>query len=213
MGVSGCDLAKDASDIVVMDDNFKSVFRAFQWGRNIYDNIRKFLQFQITVTVVCVFVVLVGGTTLGESPFNVVELLWINMVMDTLAALALATEPPVKDQFQAKLKKSDKIILPVMVRNIMGQSIYMIMVMMTLLYFGPLMFGINYDYVNTSFYGDDYSSTNKQLHYTLMFQTFMMMQLFNEFNSRKLGPKEYNIFKGLWASKYFMVIVAAQFAI
>lgn len=94
MGITGCQVAKESSDIVLLDDNFKSVFRACQWGRNIYDNVRKFIQFQMTVNVSALAIILIGVITLGSSPFQVVQLLWMNMVMDTLAAIALATEPP-----------------------------------------------------------------------------------------------------------------------
>lgn len=94
MGISGCQVAKESSDIVILDDNFKSVFRATQWGRNIYDNVRKFIVFQMTVNISALLVVFLSGATLGDSPFNVIQLLWVNMVMDTLAAIALATEPP-----------------------------------------------------------------------------------------------------------------------
>ena len=94
MGISGCEVAKDASDIIILDDNFNSVFRATQWGRNILDNIRKFIQFQLTVNVVCLVIVFLGGATLGTPPFSVIQLLWTNMIMDTLAAISLATEPP-----------------------------------------------------------------------------------------------------------------------
>lgn len=108
-----------------MDDNFKSVFRACQWGRNIYDNIRKFITFQMTVNISAMFIVFIGGATLGESPFNVIQLLWINMIMDTLAAVALATEPPHPSELkQQRIRKTDRVILPGMWRNIIGQSTY-----------------------------------------------------------------------------------------
>lgn len=72
MGIAGCEVAKDAADIIILDDNFKSVFRACQYGRNIYDNIRKFIQFQMTVSISCIVIVLLSGATMGESPFNVI---------------------------------------------------------------------------------------------------------------------------------------------
>lgn len=121
MGVSGVEVAKEASDIVILDDNFTSVFRATQWGRSIYDNIRKFIQFQLTINIVVLLIVFLGGTTLGSSPFAVIQLLWINMVMDTLAALSLATEPPHPTELKKeKEKKSNTIITSVMWRNIFG---------------------------------------------------------------------------------------------
>ena len=119
MGISGCEVAKDSSDIIILDDNFNSVFKATQWGRNILDNIRKFIQFQLTINVVCLAITFLGGATLGTAPFSVIQLLWINMIMDTLAAISLATEPPIADSIKLeKQKKTDKIILPQMWRNV-----------------------------------------------------------------------------------------------
>lgn len=96
MGVSGCEVAKDAASIIILDDNFNSVYNAVLWGRNILQNVRKFLQFQLCVNIVCVSIVFIGGATLGNSPFSVTQLLWVNMIMDTFAAIAIATEPPSK---------------------------------------------------------------------------------------------------------------------
>lgn len=121
MGISGCEVAKEAADIIILDDNFTSVFRAAQWGRSIYDNIRKFIQFQLTVNIVAVLLVLISGATLGQSPLNVIQLLWINMVMDTLAALALATEPPHPTELNKdRVRKHDRLITSVMLRNVIG---------------------------------------------------------------------------------------------
>ena len=72
MGISGCEAAKDAADIIILDDNFKSVFKAAQYGRNIFDNVRKFIQYQLTVNIAVCTIVFLGGATLGESPFNVI---------------------------------------------------------------------------------------------------------------------------------------------
>lgn len=125
MGKSGCEIAKDASDIIITDDNFKSVYRATQWGKNVLDNIRKFIQFQMTVNIVCLSMVIIGSLTLGFSPFSVAQLLWVNMLMDALAAVSLATEPPHPVAMKTeKQKKTDKIILPVMWRNILVQAGY-----------------------------------------------------------------------------------------
>jgi Ca2+-transporting ATPase len=188
MGISGVEVAKEASDIIILDDNFTSVFKAAQWGRSIYDNIRKFIQFQLTVNMVALLIVFLGGSTLGESPLSVIQLLWVNMVMDTLAALSLATEPPHPTELKKeRVKKHDKIIIQVMWRSILGQVVYQFIVLVVLLYFGPLMFNINYDYINEPFYREiinEHSEkviepTNKIYHYTLIFHTFMLMNLFN----------------------------------
>lgn len=128
MGVSGCEVAKDAASIIILDDNFNSVYNAVLWGRNILQNVRKFLQFQLCVNIVCVSFVFIGGATLGNSPFSVTQLLWVNMIMDTFAAIAIATEPPSKEfkdlNLDDKSSKYDKIIQPVMWRNILVQAAY-----------------------------------------------------------------------------------------
>jgi Ca2+ transporting ATPase len=96
MGITGTDVAKGASDIILLDDNFTSIVVALRYGRSVYDNVRKFIQFQLSVNVVAMFIVFFGSVILRDSPLNAVQMLWVNLVMDTLGALALATEPPHK---------------------------------------------------------------------------------------------------------------------
>lgn len=216
MGISGCEVAKEASDIVILDDNFNSVFRSAQWGRSIYDNIRKFIQFQMTVNIVALITVFLGGATLGESPFSVIQLLWINMIMDTLAAVSLATEPPHPTELKKeRVKKADKIILPVMQRTVLSQVLYQTLVMVVLLYFGPMMFGMSYNLVTEPFYYVDGplvgEPTFRVYHYTLLFQTFIFMQLFNQINSRKLGFKDFNIVERFFNNYLFLIVLAGEF--
>jgi magnesium-transporting ATPase (P-type) len=170
--------------------------------------------------MVALTIVFLGGATLGQSPFNVIQLLWINMVMDTLAALSLATEPPHPTELKKeRVKKHDRIIQKVMWRSIMGQYVYQMLVLITLLYFGPMMFeGRNYDYYNTPFYTEILINgvntmvvTNKTYHYTLVFHTFMLMNLFNQINSRKLGLKDFNIFERFFNNFWFLVVLAGEF--
>jgi len=115
---SGCEAAKDNSKMILINDNFSSVLFANMWGRNIYSNIRKFLVFQITVGIASIAFLVVGLATFGVKPLNIVQLLWINLVMDTLAALALATEPPhCSILINGKpTRKDDAILTPVMWR-------------------------------------------------------------------------------------------------
>ena len=94
MGKAGTDIAKRAADIVLLDDNFVSIITAVKWGRNIYDSIRKFIQFQVSVNVVALIVAFVGSCVIGESPLSALQLIWVNIIMDSLASLALATDPP-----------------------------------------------------------------------------------------------------------------------
>jgi len=91
---SGCSLAKQSANMVLTGDNFVALAKSIMWGRNIYTNIKRFLQFQITCNLSCLLVVGIGYIYLFESPLNAIMLLWINMIMDTMAALALATTPP-----------------------------------------------------------------------------------------------------------------------
>mgnify|MGYP000846785651 FL=1 len=94
MGVKGTQIAKSASDIIIMDDKFDSLVRALIWGRNIYESIRKFLQFQLTVNIVACIIAVLSSVIIRQSVLSAIQMLWINMIMDSLASLALATEPP-----------------------------------------------------------------------------------------------------------------------
>lgn len=102
MGIAGTEVAKEASGIILLDDNFNSIVTAMKWGRNIFDSIRKFLQFQLTVNFVALVMAFVGGAVLRESPLNPIQMLWVNLIMDTLASLALATEPPSEELLKRK---------------------------------------------------------------------------------------------------------------
>mmetsp|Transcript_65613 Transcript_65613/g.90754 ORF Transcript_65613/g.90754 Transcript_65613/m.90754 type:complete len:591 (+) Transcript_65613:990-2762(+) len=102
MGIAGTDPAKNAADIVLTNDDFSSILVAVLYGRNIYDNVRKFLQFQLTVNVVAMFIVFSGAVIFAEAPLTAVQMLWVNMIMDTFAALALATEPPSNTLYDRK---------------------------------------------------------------------------------------------------------------
>jgi P-type Ca2+ transporter type 2B len=145
MGITGTDVAKNASDIILMDDNFCSVLTAVVYGRNIFDSVRKFLQFQITVNVVAMFIVFAGAVIFSEPPLNSVQMLWVNLIMDTFAALALATEPPSTNLLDRQpASKFDKIVNEVMWRNIFGQGIYQIVVLLLLLFCGKDWFGFTY---------------------------------------------------------------------
>ena len=92
MGIAGTGVAREASDIIITDDNFNSIVKAVSWGRNVYDSISKFLQFQLTVNVVAILLAVIGIFSYGNSPLGAVQMLWVNLIMDTLASLALATE-------------------------------------------------------------------------------------------------------------------------
>ncbi len=91
MGIAGTQIAKNAADILILDDNFNSIVRALVWGRNIYDSVRKFLQFQLTVNIVACVLSVISAALVRQSVLTAVQMLWVNMIMDSLASLALAT--------------------------------------------------------------------------------------------------------------------------
>lgn len=138
MGITGTDVAKGACDIILLDDNFTSIVVALRYGRSVYDNVRKFLQFQLSVNVVAMFMVFFGTVILKDSPLTAVQLLWVNLVMDTLGALALATEPPQSDILERQpYKKDATIVSEVMWRNVFGHAVWQILLLSVILLGGP----------------------------------------------------------------------------
>ena len=122
---TGTQVAHTASDIIIQDDNFASIVKACKWGRNVFDNIRRFLQFQLTVNVVALITSFIGSVVLWESPLAAIQLLWVNLIMDSLASLALATEEPKDDLLQRPpYRKKEYIVAPKMIKHILGMSIY-----------------------------------------------------------------------------------------
>ncbi|XP_065740901.1 plasma membrane calcium-transporting ATPase 2 isoform X1 [Phocoena phocoena] len=206
MGIAGTDVAKEASDIILTDDNFSSIVKAVMWGRNVYDSISKFLQFQLTVNVVAVIVAFTGACITQDSPLKAVQMLWVNLIMDTFASLALATEPPTESLLLRKPYGRNKpLISRTMMKNILGHAVYQLTLIFTLLFVGEKMFQID-------------SGRNAPLHsppsehYTIIFNTFVMMQLFNEINARKIHG-ERNVFDGIFRNPIFCTIVLGTFTI
>lgn len=216
MGITGTEVAKEASDIILLDDNFASIVTAVMWGRNIYTNVRKFLQFQLTVNIVAMFLTFFGGVVVSDPPLTAVQMLWVNLIMDTLAALALATEPPHPNLLNEKpYSRQDLIVTPVMWRNICGQAFFQIVILIVLMFLGPILFNIEYPSTEV-FYdmsGVAPIATLKTKHYTIIFNTFVFMQVFNEINSRKLGEFDYNVFAGFFNNLLFLFILVATMAV
>lgn len=141
MGIAGTEVAKEASGIILLDDNFCSIVTAMKWGRNIFDSIRKFLQFQLTVNFVALVMAFVGGAILRESPLNPIQMLWVNLIMDTLASLALATEPPSDQLLKRKpYSKREGLITAQMWKFLISQGIVQIIILGTILFKGTLSF-------------------------------------------------------------------------
>ncbi|XP_033008621.1 plasma membrane calcium-transporting ATPase 4 isoform X4 [Lacerta agilis] len=204
MGIAGTDVAKEASDIILTDDNFTSIVKAVMWGRNVYDSISKFLQFQLTVNVVAVIVAFTGACITQDSPLKAVQMLWVNLIMDTFASLALATEPPTESLLLRKPYGRNKpLISRTMMKNILGHAVYQLTIIFTLLFAGEKFFDID-------------SGRNVPLHspptehYTIVFNTFVMMQLFNEINARKIHG-ERNVFEAIFRNPIFCSVVLGTF--
>mmetsp|Transcript_12190 Transcript_12190/g.19866 ORF Transcript_12190/g.19866 Transcript_12190/m.19866 type:complete len:1099 (+) Transcript_12190:101-3397(+) len=146
MGVTGTKVAQEASDIVILDDKFSSIVKAILWGRSVYDNIRKFLQFQLTVNVVALILVFVGAVSGLGSPLNAVMMLWVNLIMDSMGALALGTETPTDEMLDRKPYKRDAALVSrPMWRNILCQSAFQLALLFGLLYGGKSMFGLEHE--------------------------------------------------------------------
>ncbi|XP_044576871.1 plasma membrane calcium-transporting ATPase 2 isoform X3 [Cotesia glomerata] len=200
MGIAGTDVAKEASDIILTDDNFSSIVKAVMWGRNVYDSIAKFLQFQLTVNIVAVIVAFIGACAVQDSPLKAVQMLWVNLIMDTLASLALATELPTPDLLLRKpYGRTKPLISRTMMKNILGQGIYQLIVIFTLLFAGDRMLDIP-----TGLGAADRHDPPTQ-HFTIIFNTFVMMTLFNEFNARKIHGQR-NVFQGIFTNPIFYSI-------
>lgn len=143
MGIAGTEVAKEAAGIILLDDNFSSIITAIKYGRNIFDCIRKFLQFQLTVNVVAIFMAFLGAAIIKESPLTPVQMLWVNLIMDTLAALALATEPPSDELlYRMPYSRNEKMITPQMWRCIVFQALFQIIILCIVLFKGPSLFGV-----------------------------------------------------------------------
>ena len=135
---AGTDIAKEASDIVIIDNNFSSIVTAIIYGRNIYDNIRKFLQFQLSVNFCACILVFICACVGNETPLTPIQMLWVNLIMDSLGSLALATEPPYEELLQREpTKRNESIINGRMWKHIVIQSICQIILLVVLYFLAP----------------------------------------------------------------------------
>ncbi|GMY35272.1 calcium-transporting ATPase 10, plasma membrane-type-like [Fagus crenata] len=196
MGISGTEVAKESSDIVILDDNFASVVKVVRWGRSVYANIQKFIQFQLTVNVAALIINVVAAVSSGEVPLNAVQLLWVNLIMDTLGALALATEPPTDHLMERRpVGRRESLITNIMWRNLLIQALYQVIVLLALNFQGRKLLKLESHPIAYA----------NQVKNTLIFNAFVLCQIFNEFNARK--PDEFNVFKGITKNYLFIGIV------
>ncbi|CAD8141668.1 unnamed protein product [Paramecium pentaurelia] len=205
MGIQGTEVAKEAAGIILLDDNFASIVTAMKWGRNIFDCIRKFLVFQVTVNVVAVSMAFLGGVFLKESPLTSIQMLWVNLIMDTLASLALATEPPNDELLTRKpYGRKEHMITPGMWRSIICQAAFQLFVLLIILFKGDSIFGIESSRGHRL---DEEYNPVFQEHYTIFFHIFVFLQVFNEINARKLKKTELNVFEGFFNNWLFLSVI------
>jgi len=225
MGIAGTEVAKEACDIIVMDDNFKSIVAAVKWGRGVYDNICKFVQFQLTVNVVAIAIAFLGSLIIEKSPLKAIQLLWINLLMDSLASLALATEVPTDAMLERRpYGRTKPIGSKIMIRNIFLHAAYQLGIMFYFIFGLPEHIGITCGHTLGS-----YCKSNNEMkpahhcditdieckcghtdkptvHFTMVFNVFVMMTLFNEINMRKLHG-ERNVFEGITKNWIFWAVI------
>ncbi|GMN53695.1 hypothetical protein TIFTF001_022822 [Ficus carica] len=195
MGIAGTEVAKENSDVIIMDDNFTTIVNVVKWGRAVYINIQKFVQFQLTVNVVALMLNFISACISGSAPLTAVQMLWVNLIMDTLGALALATEPPNEGLMKRPpIGRNVHFITRIMWRNIIGQSIYQISVLLVLKFYGKQLLNLT---------GPDSTSVLN----TVIFNSFVFCQIFNEVNSRDM--EKMNVFRGLFESWPFMVVMVS----
>ncbi|KAJ7958255.1 Calcium-transporting ATPase [Quillaja saponaria] len=193
MGIAGTEVAKESADVIILDDNFSTIVTVAKWGRSVYINIQKFVQFQLTVNIVALIVNFTSACLTGNAPLTAVQLLWVNMIMDTLGALALATEPPNDDLMKRPpVGRKGNFISNVMWRNILGQSLYQFVIIWYLQTRGKTAFHLD---------GPD----SDLILNTLIFNSFVFCQVFNEISSREM--EKINVFEGILKNYVFVAVL------
>lgn len=193
MGISGTEVSKEASDIVLLDDSFSTIVKAIAWGRGIYENFKRFIQFQLTVNVSSVIVVFVSILLGLKAPFTALQLLWINIIMDGPPALTLGLEPIYSDLMSQKpTKRNENIISKPMLTRIGLTGVYISVIFLCQYVFNFL-------------------GALEQEKMTVLFTLFALFQLFNAFNCRELHST--SIFKHLPKNKLMLIVISITFAL
>jgi len=209
MNIAGTQLAKDAAAIILIDDNFASIVTALKWGRNIYDCIRKFIQFQLTVNITALTMSFIGAVFLHQAPLTAVQMLWVNLIMDTFAALALATEPPSDKLLKRRpYGRKDSMINAEMKRHVLTSALYQVTWLLVILFIAPTVLDMQPGWEQHGTWSQEGGR-----HFTFFFNVFVAMQVFNEINCRKLKATEFNVFKGFFNNGLFLFILVLTVAV
>jgi Ca2+-transporting ATPase len=202
MGISGTEVAKEASKIVLLDDAFSTIVRGVQWGRALYEHIQRFIQFQLTINVSALTIAFLGPFIGIKPPFTVLQLLWINVIMDTFAAIALCSEPPRENLMRKPPKRRDeKILTRSMVANILITAAFFVVAMIALL------IGMHHHdwFVGDGPKSDEFPLTYRQM--TIFFTVYVFFQVWNQLNCRSLSPEESGLHR-LFENPQFLVIAS-----
>ena len=203
----GTDIAREAADIVLLDNNFASIVSAALWGRNVYASITRFLQFQLTTNIVAVVTAVAGSVAHTRSPLSAVQMLWVNLMMDSLAGLALASGTPSPRLLERRPFGRDHAFLgprSTSRKHVLGQAAFQLLVMAGLIFAGPGLLHVTP--------GEAVPRGTPSLHHTIVFNTFVWLQLFNQLNSR-LTMDATGLLEGLGNARLFCAILATEAAI
>ncbi len=217
---SGCSITRNNASIVVTDDNVESIMRAFMWGRNIWLNVQRFLTFQMTCNFACILTIIIGYCFLTESPLNAVQLIWINLIMDILGAIALSSVRPNTEDSLTPIV-ADRVLHPYNYKQIYGNAIWMVVIMMIVIFGRNAIFDLSYDnQVQTTCTATpecEQQAAYKTEHLTLVWNTFVFLQVWNMLNAKQVSPRKLNPFANLLFDNWLVVailllIVAVQWA-
>ena len=188
MGIAGTEVAKEASKIVLLDDAFSTIVKAVHWGRSLYENIQRFIQFQLTINVSALTIAFLGPFFGVRPPFTVLQLLWINVIMDTFASIALCSEPPRPGMMNVPPKRKDEnIVTPGMVKTIFATAAFFVVTMMALL-IGMEHFGWFAGGSGDNPEGWEFGPLNiRQV--SIFFTVYVFFQVWNQINCRSLTPE------------------------
>jgi len=217
MGLTGTSVAKEASDVILLDDSFRSIVNAVMWGRSLYENIQRFILFQLTINVAALGIAFLGPFLGVDLPFTVTQMLWVNLIMDTFAALALASEPPRPDVMDRPPRRaSDFIVTPQMARTIFVTAACFIAILAGFLLWiqtnslqEPAA-ALDGAALPPQTAGHEAAPSRQAVtpwELTVFFTTFVMLQFWNLFNARALG-QVHSAFRGLTKNKAFLLIAA-----
>ena len=213
----GTAVAKEASDMTILDNSFGSICNAVIWGRSLYKNIQRFVMFQMTINVVACFVVLIGAFAGAKSPLTVPQMLWVNLIMDTFAALALASLPPQSEvMYERPRSSSDSIISSPMCASIVGVGLVFLILLVDLLFFFQYFCVDSIDALLTLRFHSNGVGELTTYELSLFFTVFVMLQFWNMFNARAFMTG-HSAFHNLLSSKGFLwialVILVGQYLI